>query len=181
MPKILYHRKAAVNIAAFLWNNIFQKIQKESELDMSRCCQNTVETDTSETLCPLCRQSGKGVKLITLKSLLKPSSLAKLQPKLNYSFCSTSHCDVVYYSELNTFRMQDLKVPVFQKDDGSEVPVCYCFGLSRASLISEAKANAIDFIREQVRENRCGCEVNNPQGACCLGNVSHVVQQLGMK
>ncbi|MCM3431730.1 putative iron-sulfur cluster-binding metallochaperone [Brevibacillus invocatus] len=146
---------------------------------MARCCQNAAETDPSGNLCPICNQSGKDVKVITLKSLLKPASLAKLHPKLNYSFCSTSCCDVVYYSELNTFRIQDLKVPVFQKDYGSEVPVCYCFGLSRASLISKAKENVVEFIRKQMKENRCGCEVNNPQGACCLGNVSQVVKQLG--
>ncbi|GED32078.1 (2Fe-2S)-binding protein [Brevibacillus centrosporus] len=148
---------------------------------MTSCCQITTETDSTDKSCPSCHQSGKGVKVITLKSLLKPVSLAKLHPKLSYSFCSSSHCDVVYYSELNTFRTQDLKVPVFQKDYGSEVPVCYCFGLSRSSLNSVVKANPIDFIREQIKESRCGCEVNNPQGACCLGNVSLVVQQMCKK
>ncbi|WP_083496841.1 putative iron-sulfur cluster-binding metallochaperone [Brevibacillus choshinensis] len=145
---------------------------------MANCCHITIETDSPGTLCPSCYQSGKGVKVITLKSSV---SLAKLHPKLNYSFCLSSHCEVVYYCELNTFRTQDLKVPVFQKDTGSEVPVCYCFGLSRASLISVVTANPIDFIREQIKENRCSYEVNNPQGACCLGNVSLVVQQMGKK
>ena len=148
---------------------------------MAGCCQINSEADSPGKLCPSCHHSGKSVKVITLKSLLKPVALAKLHPELNYSFCSTNLCDVVYYSEVNTFRTQDLKVPVFQKDSGSEVPVCYCFGWSRARLNTEVKTKPVDFIREQIKANRCGCEVNNPQGACCLGNVSLVVHQIGQK
>jgi len=29
----------------------------------------------------------------------------------------------------------------------------------------------------RCKSKRCGCEVNNPQGNCCLGNVSLVVEQ----
>ncbi|MGG0938642.1 hypothetical protein ABHN11_21715 [Brevibacillus centrosporus] len=53
-----------------------------------------------------------------MKSLLKPASLAKLHPQTEPFFCSTSHCDVVYYSELNTFLIRYLKVPIFQKNNG---------------------------------------------------------------
>lgn len=29
-----------------------------------------------------------------------------------------------------------------------------------------------------IKADRCGCEVNNPQGSCCLGNVSAFIKQV---
>lgn len=142
-------------------------------MSMETCCPS----------CPNCHQDGRVVSIITLKTLLKPTALSKLHPDVNYSFCSTPDCDVVYFSETNTFKTQDLKVPVFQKDNRSQVPVCYCFGWTRERLIHAVKENRdpVEQIRKQVRENRCGCEVNNPQGACCLGNVTFFLRGIGKK
>ncbi|MNP74322.1 BFD-like [2Fe-2S] binding domain protein [compost metagenome] len=73
-----------------------------------------------------------------------------------------------------------LKVSVYQKDDSMAVPVCYCFGWTRERIVQAVKENQqpIDRIREQVQANRCGCEVNNPQGSCCLGNVTTFIRSL---
>lgn len=38
-------------------------------------------------------------------------------------------CPVVYFNEEGqTFSIKQVKVPVFQKEKGLDVPVCYCFG-----------------------------------------------------
>ncbi|PTA66766.1 putative iron-sulfur cluster-binding metallochaperone [Deinococcus arcticus] len=128
--------------------------------------------------CPLNGKSGKVVKLITLKALLTPQALTRLTPVETYHFCSDPECPVVYYSVLHSFRIDDIKVPVFQKDSDSEVPVCYCFAYSRRALASSVKEDAgqiPNVIREHIQANRCGCEVNNPQGSCCLGNVTRLI------
>ncbi|GAA0391237.1 hypothetical protein GCM10008933_22710 [Paenibacillus motobuensis] len=72
------------------------------------------------------------------------------------------------------------KVSVFQKDDSLDVPVCYCFGWTRERLIQAVREHQLptDHIQEQIQANRCGCEVNNPQGACCLGNVTAFIRTL---
>lgn len=150
---------------------------------MESCCQPTTQANSRVTLCPTCHENGRSVPIITLKSLLKPDALSMLHPKLKYFFCSTSTCEVVYYSEANTFKTQDMKVPVFQKDNRVQVPVCYCFGWTRERLnhAVEEKNDPIQFIREQVKADRCGCEVNNPQGACCLGNVTSIIREIEKK
>ncbi|TVY02102.1 putative iron-sulfur cluster-binding metallochaperone [Cohnella terricola] len=147
---------------------------------MESCCQTPTEKPTTLNQCPVCHQKGKNIQLITLKAMLKPTSLETIQPELSYSFCSNSSCEVVYYSGLQTYDKDALKVSVFQKDDSMDVSVCYCFGWTRERLINAVQEKQLptEHIREQVQANRCGCEVNNPQGACCLGNVSTFIRNL---
>ncbi|QSO48346.1 putative iron-sulfur cluster-binding metallochaperone [Alicyclobacillus mengziensis] len=144
---------------------------------MDDCCQVS-EQGNDPTFCPTCQQRGKNVPLITLKSLLTPSALSTIDPSSAYSFCSNPACEVVYFSGEQVFNKDAIKVPVYQKNEGSEVPVCYCFGWTRQKLVEaiQDEEKPAQHISEQVKVNRCGCEVNNPQGSCCLGNVTAFVQ-----
>ena len=62
----------------------------------------------------------------------------------------------------------------------STAPVCYCFGWTpekiRAEVQVSGKSTVIDQIKAQVKAGNCYCEVTNPQGACCLGNVAQAVK-----
>ncbi|WP_081890359.1 putative iron-sulfur cluster-binding metallochaperone [Paenibacillus tyrfis] len=147
---------------------------------MDRCCQKSIEKQTTLPQCPACHQKGKSVQLITLKALLQPTALETINPDSSYAFCSNPSCEVVYFSDSHTYDKDTLKVSVFQKDDELDVSVCYCFGWTRERLIQAIQENQrpTDHIREQVQANRCGCEVNNPQGACCLGNVTMFIRSL---
>ena len=55
-------------------------------------------------------------------------------------------------------------------------PICYCFDWTKEKIKQYAEKgltpNPVEHIRENIKEKRCGCEVNNPQGSCCLGNVT---------
>ncbi|EPZ44481.1 putative iron-sulfur cluster-binding metallochaperone [Alicyclobacillus acidoterrestris] len=146
---------------------------------MDDCCQ-IAESELASLHCPLCHQKGKRVQLITLKALLTPSALQSLDPQLSYAFCSNANCTVVYYCDQQTFDKDDVKVPVFQKDGAMGVPVCYCFGWTRERLMEAIRENQnpVQYISEQVQADRCGCEVNNPQGSCCLGNVTTFVRSI---
>lgn len=148
---------------------------------MDNCCQPL--TKEIKKTCPACEQKGKSVSLLTLKALLKSSALETIQSESSYAFCSTPSCDVVYFNSSQTFGKNTLKVSVFQKDNAMDVPVCYCFDWTRERLTQALHSNQrpIDHIREQVQANRCGCEVNNPQGSCCLGNVSVFLLSLDKK
>lgn len=147
---------------------------------MDSCCKISSDKLTTPTLCPACQQKGKSVQLITLKAMLKPSALATIHPEASYQFCSNSSCEVIYYGDIQTFDTSALKVPVFQKDDALDVPVCYCFGWTRERIMAtvQEQQNPIEHIHEQIQAKRCGCEVNNPQGACCLGNVTSFIRTL---
>jgi hypothetical protein len=133
--------------------------------------------------CPKDGTKGKPVKLVTLKSLLIAAALERLDAQSTYMFCPSSDCSVVYFSETDQiFRTGDLKVPVFQKDPSEQVSVCYCFNWSRQRLREEIQqtgtSTAVASITAHIKAKRCGCEVNNPQGGCCLANVRETVQQI---
>lgn len=129
--------------------------------------------------CPVSGAKGKAVKIVSLKALLRPHALADLEPKGAFRFCPDATCDVVYFSGTQTYNTDDVKVPVFQKDQGSAVPVCYCFGHSRLDVIQALQEDAGESlessIRAHIKAGRCGCEVTNPQGSCCLGNVKNLL------
>lgn len=148
---------------------------------MTDCCgkDQIVHIEHQES-CPSCERKGKKVKLITVKSMLIPSGLETLNANSNHYFCSTETCNVVYFDTDNkTYLISEIKEIVHQKDNSSSALICYCFGWTREKikdyLNQEEKVNPIEHIRENIKEKRCGCEVNNPQGSCCLGDVtSHI-------
>ena len=132
--------------------------------------------------CPINGRPGKVVKLITLKALLIPGALMRLAPDDTYHFCADPACPVVYYGASGNYRIEELKIPVFQKDSGSHVPVCYCFAYSRCDLEHAARSEDAEriprVIRGHIQAGRCGCEVNSPQGSCCLGNVTRMINTI---
>ena len=144
------------------------------------CCSQT--ESSLNTNCPLNGMKGKRVKTITLKSLLKPKALETLNAEANYFFCDSIDCPVVYFNDRDqTFILVDLKIPVFQKDKGFQVPVCYCFDWTRDRICVEIQqtnnSTVESSIRAHIQAGRCGCEVNNPQGSCCLNNIHQEVKK----
>ncbi len=138
------------------------------------CC--SITQNSSKRNCPVNGIKGKSVKTITLKSLLKPKALETLNSQTNYFFCDSIDCPVVYFNEQGqTFIVDEVKVPVFPKAQGGQVPVCYCFNWTRDRIRQEIQqtnhSTAESSIRTHIQAGRCGCEVNNPQGSCCLANV----------
>lgn len=133
----------------------------------------------SPVTCPGCGAPGKVVKVITLKALLTPAALATLAPSEEHRFCQDRDCDVVYFNRARQYHRAELKVPVFQKDRQATTPVCYCFGYTRADLAHAQIVRRADVlsqsIQAHIRAGRCGCDVNNPQGSCCLGNVNRAL------
>ncbi|OKH19873.1 (2Fe-2S)-binding protein [Hydrococcus rivularis NIES-593] len=143
------------------------------------CCSQTQKSLKAN--CPVNGNKGKRVPTITLKSLLKPRALETLNPESNYFFCDSMDCSVVYFNQQGqTFLTDEVKVPVFQKDRGGQVPVCYCFNWTRDRILQEIQqtnhSTAESSIRTHIQAGRCGCEVNNPQGSCCLANVRKEVR-----
>lgn len=131
--------------------------------------------------CPECGDKGKPMKIITLKSLLVPSALAKLEPSASYKMCTNKACSVVYFSEnLQMFVTEDIRVEVFTKSNDEDCPVCYCFGWTKKRVIQEleetGRTTALEEISSHTKAGRCGCEVNNPEGSCCIGNIKRLLE-----
>ena len=144
---------------------------------MTECCEPKRETKAA---CAECKKKGRLAQRITLESLLKKPSKIQDEP---YWFCQTPDCPVVYFS-LNgntVFHKSDLKVRVGIKEKEDPIPLCYCFGWDRQRIWNEikhtGKSTAVESITKEVQAGNCFCERSNPQGTCCLGNVSKAVKE----
>lgn len=147
---------------------------------MEDCCGHSAEPRAGS--CPTCGHPGREIQRITLKALLRPEALARLGPE-EHRFCATADCPVVYFQDAEGFRREDLLVPVFQKEAEGGRTVCYCFGISEDEIRREVETFGFSAsahrIKMLVRSGRCACEVRNPQGTCCLGNVIALVRTAG--
>lgn len=146
------------------------------------CCSAGVSTSaiTVLTACPNCEKVGTRVDTLTLKALLAPDGLRRGVPH-EPRFCATRDCPVVYFDSVcgTIFTERELTVLVHAKHpDALDVPVCYCFGVTPASMEASAKrdgATAVrDMITREVKAGHCACEIRNPTGRCCLGDVMRV-------
>ena len=146
---------------------------------MENCCARGQERGLDQ--CPGCGRAGREVGRITPMALLRPRALARLEPG-PYRFCAVGDCPIVYFGTGEPFRCEDLLVPVFQKEREGFRTVCYCFDLSEDQVVREVEGSrtsaSAERIRRLVQAERCACEVRNPQGTCCLGNVSAVARRL---
>jgi hypothetical protein len=131
--------------------------------------------------CPINGARSKQVDMLTVKSLVRTLPLG--MPNTQYYFCDASDCDVVYFaSEVDApmFRREDLVVRVGAKETGDPIPVCYCFGFTRKDIENEiaetGRSTVTDRIKAEVNAGNCACEVRNPSGKCCLGDVTRTAK-----
>jgi hypothetical protein len=133
--------------------------------------------------CPLSGTQGRKVDGATVKSLLS-TSLRSVRD-VPYYFCHEPECDVVYFSEdgEQTFYKQEVRERVYQKEaHDPATPICYCFRHTRADIeqdiAEKGETGVIDDIKQGIQAGQCACDLRNPQGDCCLGNVLSLVKRL---
>ena len=156
---------------------------------MSDCCstKSPAETTLAETAkvgthhCPECGQPGKLVETKTLKHTVQPRHLERVnQP--GFLFCRSPDCNVVYFHpDGDCLRKPDVRLRVGLKETEDPVPICYCFGFTEAMAVEEIRATGKCTIPQritaEVKSGNCACEIRNPQGSCCLGNVTAAVKK----
>jgi Zinc binding domain len=146
------------------------------------CCLPEKPVPTDANRCPQSGWPGKAVDLQTIKALLTERALSQLTPG-DYRFCGDPDCDVVYFDMNGSrFATDDLRVPVWQKLPFGSRRVCYCFGESedsiRAEIEGDGQSSAAERIRAHIAAGRCACDVRNPRGACCLGDVIAAIKDV---
>jgi hypothetical protein len=130
--------------------------------------------------CPVCGMRGKPVQRQTVKALLSVS-LREVQD-VDYLFCKTRTCRVVYFSPdgEQTFDAEQVRERVYQKEpDSIDVFVCYCFRHKVNEILSassESRNAILDDINTGIKAGQCACDLRNPQGSCCLGNVHGLIK-----
>jgi hypothetical protein len=156
---------------------------------MSDCCSVNARTGAAPAVkaCPVNGARSKQVDMLTVKSLIRQLPLG--MPNTQYYFCDAPSCEVVYFpfdAEAPIFRREDLVVRVGVKEIADPILVCYCFGFSRKEIeheIAETGLSTIaDRIAAEVKAGNCACEVKNPSGKCCLGDVTRTaMDRLNLK
>ena len=143
--------------------------------------QNFQRPPRVANVCPECRKTARPVQGQTVKALLYVS-LREVRD-VEYLFCRTQTCPVVYFSPdgEQTFTVEQVRERVYQKaPDAEDVFACYCFrhtvGDIRAAS-SESRMAIVDDINTGINVGPCACDLRNPQGSCCLGNVRGVIKQ----
>ena len=154
------------------------------------CCLVRDRTPApAKAACPISGTLSRKVQSRTLEHLLKPASRGLLRDA-QYYFCNEPVCRIVYFSNVNapTFSMDDLTVKVFIKDQGDDVPVCYCFDWTRSRIQRQIRETRKGFplgqskflleIAREIKAGNCACEIKNPKGECCLGDINAFVKRL---
>lgn len=133
----------------------------------------------SATACPECHKTGKSVQGQTVKALLSVS-LRQVRD-IEYLFCRTSICPVVYFSSdgEQTFSVEQIRERVYQKEPhAGDVFVCYCFRHTVDEIhrvTEQVRLSIPEDINADINAGKCACDLRNPQGSCCLGNVRRLI------
>ena len=90
-------------------------------------------------------------------------------------------CEIVYFTSSDTFTVHDVRVPIWQKESVGARIVCYCFGENEADIrreiVEQGASLAVERVREHIAAGRCACELRNPRGVCCLGDLVAAVNR----
>lgn len=150
---------------------------------MTNCCSPGFGLVTgTQTACPHCRSKGSAVDLLTAKALLTEMALRRLAP-ISLYFCEQPACSVVYFTtDGQVYTGTDVRVRVWQKEPAGGRKICYCFDENEQSIVREfaqtGRCGAIQRVREHIAAGRCACEVRNPRGTCCLGDLMKAVARI---
>src|SRR5215510_5175836 len=149
---------------------------------MADCCCSEPRSDGRAASCTECGTAGRPVESVTVKSMLTTAALARYEHHA-YRFCPDERCPVVYFGDDGTvFKTSDVRERVWQKEPPGRRTVCYCFGENEADIAAEierrGRSDAVQRVRTHIAAGRCACEIRNPQGACCLGDVTAAVERL---
>lgn len=157
--------------------------EDKHKTDEQCCLVKDVTPAPAQAECPVSKSLSRKVQRRTLEHLLKPEKSGEIQ-NVQYYYCAAPDCKIVYFSNETVpyFTIDDVSVKVSSKDKGDDVNVCYCFNWNRArikeELASTGKSTASLQIAKEVKAGNCACDIKNPKGECCLGDVNSFVKSL---
>jgi Zinc binding domain len=133
-------------------------------------------------VCPKNGKICKPVPRITVETLTGPEHRRSLT-SMPYSFCDSPDCDVVYVSASGeqVITKNQLRVRVGIKEKEDPIQFCYCFDFDRKAIWDDIRLKGTTdiprMITDRVKAGECRCEVTNPRGSCCLGDIYRAVKQ----
>ena len=153
----------------------------ESQAPDSCAQRDTLKaSEALHPVCPGCNSRGRLVPTITVKNLARDHT--QVDAEATYSFCATATCDIVYFARAQVLLRTEIKVRVGAKESIDPIPLCYCFDYDLQTLCHAVATNRdallLDRIKAEVQRGFCACNVKNPSGQCCLGDLHRARNQL---
>lgn len=158
-------------------------IVEEHTIECTTCHPAEPEVTLRNAECPQSGTLSGRIQLRTVEQMVKPEFIGSISNS-QYYYCDAADCPVVYFTPdgTGTFTKGDLQVAVYDKDPGEDVNVCYCFDWTRARISDQIKttgsSTAYDEISEEVTAGNCECEIKNPKGVCCLGDINKFAKEI---
>ncbi|RRS30175.1 MAG: hypothetical protein P794_08135 [Epsilonproteobacteria bacterium (ex Lamellibrachia satsuma)] len=147
--------------------------------DAHHCCSTQPK---GKMECPVCHKKAKGVLAKTLKHLLTDKAKATLSSLDGFYYCKTPFCEVVYFRDETVLTQKEMSVIVGLKEGAVPATVCYCFNWTKEKIREELQANgktkALEDIKAKMEDPGCSCEILNPSGGCCLGDVGKAIKEI---
>lgn len=159
-------------------------VEDKHKTDEQCCLVTDVTPAPTRAKCPVSKSLSRKVQRRTLEHLLKLERVGAIQ-KVQYYYCADPNCNVVYFSNETVpyFTVDDVSVKVLAKNTSDDVNVCYCFNWTRARIKQEftntGTSTASLQIAKEVKTDNCACDIKNPKGECCLGDLNLLVKSIG--
>lgn len=156
-----------------------------SSCDCSQGCECATSQDAS-TSCPACKELGKRVSALTIKSQLKKETLEYYASHIDsFNFCNNPKCKFVYYDESKSILItqNEIKSKVTIKNDDPTTPLCYCQKLLKKdffAMLEAGEQNISTKLQEIIASGKSFCEKSNPKGVCCTEDVKAFVASHGL-
>lgn len=156
-----------------------------STVESTESCELVVNEGRSKrsSQCVICGSAGRPVERQTVLHHVRSDKLDRVNDQESYRFCPDPTCAIVYYGDAGArFTVDDLRELVTAKTDGDARPICYCFGFTEGDARTEIELSGHTTvparISKLIKAGMCACEVRNPAGVCCLGEVNKTVKRL---
>ena len=164
---------------------MFSNFKEKEELTVA-CSTNTNNCCTAQPKgkieCPKCNQKAKGVLEKTLNNLLNKNTKEKIICLSGFYYCKTPSCEVVYFRDNQILTQKNMNIIVGLKKDAQPATVCYCFDWTKEKIKNDinqnGKTTALEDIKNKMNTIGCSCEILNPSGGCCLGDVSQAIKDI---
>jgi len=132
-------------------------------------------------ICPDCglpalKVSGKTVAY----NLRKPKKIKEANAKKWYA-CINPGCECSYFSSAASFKISDITIPLFYKDNSDDAVICYCADLTRGEIINAARhgCRTIGAVRRFTKKSGSGnCDKKNPLGKCCKPVFARTLKEM---
>ena len=145
------------------------------------CCSSQPK---GKVECPKCNKKAKGVLGKTLQHLLISEAKANIFCLDGFYYCKTASCEVVYFRDDEILTQQEISVVVGLKAEADPATLCYCFNWTQEKIREEIALNgssiALKDIKNKMNTIGCQCEILNPSGGCCLGDVSEAIKNINL-